>query len=70
MPIAYVAIVSIAFVLFPPNPDKISIPMDLVHSFRIISGLTMVGFWITLGIIFGLLWHKFKPHEPSKITAM
>jgi len=69
IPLGYFAIISIAFVLFPANPDKISISMDLVNSFRIVSGLTMVGFWVVLGIIFGLLWYKFKPHEPSKITV-
>ncbi|MEJ7641172.1 MAG: CbtA family protein [Candidatus Nitrosocosmicus sp.] len=70
IPLFYVVIISVAFVLFPPNPDKISIPMDLVNSFRVMSGLTMVGFWLALGVIFGILWHKYKPHESSKITAM
>ena len=70
MPLIYAAIMSSAFVLFPPNPDKISIPMDLVNSFRIASGLTMVGFWIMLGAIFGLLWSKYGPNESSKITAI
>ena len=69
IPLVYAAIVSSAFVLFPPNPDRISIPMDLVNSFRIASGLTMVGFWIVLGIIFGLLWSKYGPHGSSKITV-
>jgi predicted cobalt transporter CbtA len=68
IPIIYAVIISSAFVVFPPNPDKISIPMDLVNSFRIVSASTQLGFWIVLGIIFGLLWNKFKPHEPSKIT--
>ncbi len=68
MPLVYAVIVSIAFVLFPSNPDEISIPMDLVSSFRVASGLTMIGFWLALGIIFGTLWHKFKPHEKAKIT--
>lgn len=70
LPLIYAAIMSSAFVLFPPNPDKISIPMDLVNSFRIASGLTMVGFWIILGTIFGLLWSKYGPNEYSKITAI
>ncbi len=70
IPLFYVAVVSVAFVLFHPNHDKISIPMDLVNSFRVMSGLTMVGFWLALGVIFGTLWHKYKPHESSKITAM
>ena len=70
IPLFYVVVVSVAFVLFAPNPDKISIPMDLVNSFRVASGLTMVGFWLALGVIFGTLWQKYKPHESSKITAM
>jgi predicted cobalt transporter CbtA len=68
IPLIFAVIISGAFVVFPPNPDKISLPMDLVNSFRIVSASTQLGFWIVLGIIFGLLWNKFKPHEPSKIT--
>lgn len=70
IPLVYAVIMSSAFVLFPPNPDKISIPMDLVSSFRIASGLTMVGFWAVLGVIFGLLWYRLKPHELSTKTAI
>ncbi len=70
IPVVYAVIMSSAFVLFPPNPDEISIPMDLVNSFRIASGLTMVGFWIVLGTIFGTLWSKYRPHDSSKITAI
>ena len=70
MPIVYAIIISSAFVLFPFNPDKIPIPIDLVNSFRIASASTIVGFWIVLGIIFGLLWNKFKPHESFKITIV
>ena len=53
------------FIFFP---DKISIPMDLGYSFRIASALTQLGFWIVLGIIFGLLWSSLKSHKPPKIT--
>ena len=70
IPLFYVVVISVAFVLFAPNPDKISIPMDLVNSFRVMSGFTMVCFWLVLGVVFGVLWHKYKPHESSKITAM
>jgi predicted cobalt transporter CbtA len=68
IPIIYAVIISGTFVVFPPNSDKISLPIDLVNSFRIVSASTQLDFWIVLGIIFGLLWNKFKPHEPSKIT--
>ena len=69
IPLVYAVIISSAFALFPSNPDKISIPMDLVSSFRIASGLTMVGFWVVLGVVFGVFWHRFKPHELSRQTA-
>ncbi|MGN6629733.1 MAG: CbtA family protein [Candidatus Nitrosocosmicus sp.] len=68
IPLVYAAIISSAFIVFPPNPDKISLPMDLVYSFRIASASTQLVFWIVLGIIFGAFWNKFKPHESSKIT--
>ena len=70
VPLVYAAMVCAAFVLFPSNPDKIPIPVDLVNSFRVVSGLTMVVFWMALGVVFGMLWHKLKPHEPSKITSI
>jgi predicted cobalt transporter CbtA len=70
IPLVYAVIMSSAFALFPPNPDKVSIPMDLVGSFRIASGLTMVGFWTVLGVIFGSLWHRFRPHEVSRETEI
>jgi predicted cobalt transporter CbtA len=41
-----------------------------VSSFRIASGLTMVGFWTVLGVVFGLLWHRFRPHDLSRKTAI
>ena len=66
IPLVYAVIMSSAFALFPSNPDKITIPMDLVSSFRIASGLTMVGFWVVLGVVFGLLWYRFRPHEASE----
>ncbi len=68
IPIIYVAIVACAFMIFPANPDKILISMDLVNSFRIVTGLTMVTFWIVLGISFGILWQRFQPNRSSVKT--
>lgn len=65
VPLVYLGIVGLAFVLFPTNPDKISISMDLVNSFRISTGMTMVLFWVVLGFSFGLLWQKLQPYQPS-----
>src|ERR671929_1981653 len=63
IPLIYVAIIVGAYVIFPPNPDKITIPMDLIVSFRIASIFTIGVFWGLVGIIFGAFWDKFKPHE-------
>ena len=65
----YVAIMVAAYLVFPSNPDKITIPTDLIISFRIASVFTMGVFWGLLGITFGMLWDKFKPHETSKEIA-
>lgn len=64
--IIYAAIMISAYLVFPPNPDRITIPMDLIMSFRIASVFTTSIFWGLLGIIFGAFWDKFKPHEISK----
>jgi predicted cobalt transporter CbtA len=64
--IIYAAIMIGAYLVFPSNPDRITIPMDLILSFRIASVFTTSIFWGLLGIIFGAFWDKFKPHEISK----
>jgi predicted cobalt transporter CbtA len=69
IPLIYAAVMVGAYVIFPPNPDKITIPMDLIVSFRIASVSTIGVFWGLLGIIFGAFWDKFKPHETSKEIA-
>ena len=68
--IIYTAIIAGAFYILPPNPDKISVPQDLVQDFRIASVLTMSIFWGLLAIIFGAFWNRFKPHEAAKITTV
>jgi predicted cobalt transporter CbtA len=69
IPLIYAAVMAGAYVIFPANPDKITIPMDLIVSFRIVSVFTIGVFWGLLGIIFGAFWDKFKPHEISKEIA-
>jgi len=34
------------------------------------SMLTMTVFWIVLGITFGLIWDKIKPHEPTQFKTV
>jgi predicted cobalt transporter CbtA len=70
IPLIYAAITAIAFILLPPNPDDITISMDLVMNFRVVSTLTMGIFWGILGIVLGSFWDKIKPHETAKIAMI
>ena len=70
VPVIYVGIIATAFMVLPPNPDQITSPMDLVTSFRIVTGFTMSVFWGLLGLILGALWDKTKPHETAKIATV
>jgi predicted cobalt transporter CbtA len=70
IPLTYAAIIAIAFVVLPPNPDDISISMDLLMNFRIASTLTMGIFWSVLGLVLGTFWDKLKPHETAKIATI
>jgi predicted cobalt transporter CbtA len=69
IPAAYAAIMAVAFVTMPPNPDAINAPMDLVIGFRIVSAFTMSIFWGLLGVILGAFWDKLKPHETAQIST-
>ena len=43
------------------NSDEITDPIDLVNGFRAMSVVTVNIFCISLPIIFGGLWTKFRP---------
>ena len=68
VPLIYTVIMISAYIVFPPNPDKVTIPTDLIISFRVASISTIGIFWGVLGIIVGVLWDKFKLHETNKIA--
>lgn len=70
IPLVYVAIIVLAFILLPPNPDEITISMDLVMNFRLVSVIKMGMFWGILGLLLGSFWDKFKPHEMTRFTTM
>jgi predicted cobalt transporter CbtA len=70
LPSIYACIMIAAFIVLPPNPDEISISMDLIQTFRIWTAITIGMFWGILGILFGSLWDKFIPREETKITAL
>lgn len=65
----YGAIMIVSYIAMSSNPDKISVSIDLVEIFRLVSAATIVMFWGILGLIFGTLWNSFKPHNLEKITA-
>ena len=56
------------YLLMPPNPDAMTVPMELVTNFRIVTAATMTAFWVILGITFGVLWDKFKLHVGMRRT--
>ena len=66
----YAIIMASSYLLFPPNPDRITIPIDLVTNFRIATAFTIGIFWGLMGIILGSFWDKLKPHETSKIASV
>lgn len=70
LPLIYAAIMIVAYVSFPPNPDSISISMELIQTFRILSVLTIGIFWGILGIVFGSLWDRFIPREEHRMATL
>ena len=61
----YAVFMGIAFFAMPANPDPITLSMDLVNSFRIVSVFTVSLYWISLGLILGALWTHYKPDKIS-----
>ena len=70
LPLIYAMVMVTAYVSFPPNPDKVTIPTDLLTSFRIAGAFTIGIFWWLMGVILGTFWDKLKPNETSKITSV
>ncbi|MGB8164206.1 MAG: CbtA family protein [Nitrososphaeraceae archaeon] len=69
-PLIYAVVMIVAYVVLPPNPDKINISMDLIHTFRVVTALTIGLFWGILAIVFGSLWDRFIPREEPKFATM
>jgi predicted cobalt transporter CbtA len=70
VPVVYAMVMVIAYVSFPPNPDRVTIPMDLITSFRIAGAFTIGIFWGLMGITLGSFWDKFKPDQTRKIASI
>ncbi|MGA7977926.1 MAG: CbtA family protein [Nitrososphaeraceae archaeon] len=69
-PLIYAAVMIVAYIVLPPNPDKISISMDLINTFRTVTALTIGMFWGILAIVFGTLWDRFIPREETKFATV
>lgn len=61
--IGYAGLMSAAFVLMPQNPDAITTSMDLVNGFRAMSIVGVSAFWLSIGLILGVLWQKIQPDK-------
>jgi predicted cobalt transporter CbtA len=70
LPVIYVIVMAIAYVSFPPNPDKITMPMNLITSFRVAGAFTIGIFWWIMGITLGSFWDKLKPDQTTNITSV
>lgn len=71
--VGYAGFIAAVFYAMPNNPDPITAPMTLVNNFRIMSAIGVSIFWASLGLIFGVLWHKIRPDktqsESSSVTV-
>jgi len=68
IPVAgYGIFIAIAFALMPPNPDEVNAPMDLVNGFRAMSVVAVSVFWVSVAVILGGLWHKFRPDSQISV---
>ena len=61
----YAVLISVAFFLMPENPDEITAPMDLVNGFRMMSVVGVSSFWISVGIVLGVLWNRLEPPKET-----
>jgi predicted cobalt transporter CbtA len=69
LPVIYMIVMAIAYVSFPPNPDKITIPMNLITSFRVAGAFTIGIFWWIMGITLGSFWDRLKSDQTTNITS-
>lgn len=63
--VGYAAFMSLVFFAMPENPDEVTAPADLVNEFRVASVLGVTSFWVSVGLILGLFWAKFRPHKQT-----
>ncbi|ABK77890.1 conserved hypothetical protein [Cenarchaeum symbiosum A] len=65
----YVVLVAAAAAILPGAPAG-DAPGDLLAGFRAMSVLGMAVFWIVMPLVFGALWHKFRPDKRVQERAL
>jgi len=66
--VGYAVFIGLVFALMPPNPDEVTAPMDLVNGFRAMSVVAVSVFWISVAVILGMFWHKFRPDSQISVA--
>ncbi|MCH7876778.1 MAG: CbtA family protein [Thaumarchaeota archaeon] len=66
----YVVFIGMVFVIMPPNPDEVTAPMDLVNGFRAMSVIAVSTFWVSIAVILGTFWHKFRPDSQISLPDL
>jgi len=61
--LGYAGLVGAVFALMPQNPDAMTAPMDLINGFRAVSVVGVSAFWLSAGLILGVLWQKLQPDK-------
>jgi len=51
--------------MMPENPDEITVPMNLVNEFRLVSVFGVTSFWISVAIILGFFWNRLDSSEET-----
>ena|SRR5438874_3764426 len=69
VPLIYGILMLSIYLIFPPNPDKVTLPTNLITSFRVAAVITLGMFWGVLGVSSGLFWDKLKIDETTKVTS-
>jgi predicted cobalt transporter CbtA len=59
--VGYAVFVSAIFIIMPNNPDLITAPADLITGFRVVSIVGVSAYWLSVGIVLGVLWQKLQP---------
>jgi hypothetical protein len=66
---AYLAAITLAWVLFPPSPDAVELPANLVWHFRVESLGAIAVLWVGCGTAFGFLADREEARASSGVRA-